>query len=200
MQGEGNLVVYNASKVAQWNAGTGGNPGAYLKVQNDDNVVIYQGGTALWDWESGPLGGGGGGGGLGQAAIAWAQKHLGTAFDVEECLVFVQEAYLAAGVNIGHAETAADYWNVNPEDYTKHPGDTNPPVGALVFWRPDDVDGFSNPSGHVGIYVGAVAGQGSDEVISTSSWPEPESTPDVHYFSLSGMNSADYPYDGWMAP
>jgi hypothetical protein len=118
MQGEGNLVVYNDSKVAQWNAGTGGNPGAYLKVQNDDNVVIYQGGTALWDWESGPLGGGGGGGGgggLGQAAIAWAQKHLGTAFDVEECLVFVQEAYLAAGVNIGHAETAADYWNVDPE-------------------------------------------------------------------------------------
>jgi hypothetical protein len=200
MQGDGNFVIYKPHS-GPWSTGTSGHPGAFLRVQNDDNVVVYEGGTALWDWESGLLSGGGGsGGGPSEAAIAWAQKYLGQPYRSEECLVFVQEAYLAAGVNIGRAETAADYWTENPEGYAKHPDNTSPPVGALVFWGPDDVDGYSNPAGHVGIYVGAVSGYGSDEVISTSSWPEPESQPDVHYFSLSGMNNAGYPYDGWMVP
>lgn len=139
-------------------------------------------------------------GGPGQAAIAWAQKYLNRRYDFEECLVFVQSAYSSAGVNIGRAATAADYWSINPMGYAKHPGDANPPVGALVFWGADDVDGYSNPAGHVGIYVGAVPGHGSDEVISTWSWPEPSSQPDVHYFSLSGRKDAGYPYLGWMDP
>ena len=136
----------------------------------------------------------------GQTAIAWAQVYLGTSYDDGYCLEFVASAYSAAGVSIGGADTAADYWDNNPEGFTEHPGDTSPPVGALVFWGPDDVDGYSNPAGHVGIYVGAVSGVGSDEVISTWSWPEPSSQPDVHYFSLSGRNNAGYPYLGWMAP
>jgi uncharacterized protein YukE/surface antigen len=133
-------------------------------------------------------------------AIAWARQHLGTSYDDGECLAFVGSAYAAAGVNIGHAPSAADYWYTNPQGYTEHPGDTHPPIGALVFWGPDDVDGYSNPYGHVGIYVGTVPGYGSDMVISTASWPEPTSQPDVHYFSLSAMNNAGYPYLGWMAP
>ena len=136
----------------------------------------------------------------GQTAIAWAQGYLGTSYDDGYCLEFVASAYSAAGINIGSADTAADYWDNNPKGYTEHPGDTNPPVGALVFWGPDDVDGYSNPDGHVGIYVGAVSGYGSDEVISTWSWPESSSQPDVHYFSLSGRNNAGYPYLGWMDP
>ncbi len=199
MQSDGNFVIYKPHS-GPWSTGTSGHRGAFLRVQNDSNVVVYDGDTPLWDWGSGLLGGGGGGGGAGEAAIAWARGHLGTAFDDEECLLFVQEAYAAAGVNIGRAPTAAEYWTSNPEGYAEHPGNTSPPVGALVFWGPDDVDGYSNPAGHVGIYVGAVSGYGSDEVISTWSWPEPESQPDVHYFSLSGMNNAGYPYDGWMAP
>jgi hypothetical protein len=135
-----------------------------------------------------------------EEAVAWAQGHLGQDFDYEECLRFVASAYSAAGINVGSAATAADYWTENPRGYTKHPGNTSPPLGALVFWGPSDVDGYSNPAGHVGIYVGDVPGVGSDEVISTWSWPEPESDPDVHYFSLSARNAAGYPYDGWLAP
>jgi Putative Ig domain len=129
------------------------------------------------------------------AAIAWAQRYLNEDFDFEECLYFVQQAYSAAGVDIGSADTAADYWTQDPEGYTEHPGDTSPPAGALVFWAGT----ASNTAGHVGIYVGNAGGY-SDAVISTWSWPEPESVPDVHYFSLSGRNAAGYPYDGWMAP
>jgi hypothetical protein len=41
-------------------------------LQDDSNLVIYQSGTALWDWMSGKLGGNGGGG-EGQAIVAAAQ-------------------------------------------------------------------------------------------------------------------------------
>jgi hypothetical protein len=85
-------------------------------------------------------------------------------------------------------------------NYTEHPGDTSPVMGALVFWGPADVGGYNNPDGHVGLYVGNVSGVGADEVISTESWPESGSNPYVHYFSLSGRNAAGYPYLGWMMP
>ena len=136
-------------------------------------------------------------------AISWAQGYLDQDYDSGLCLQFVTSAYEAAGINIGsvgEANGAAQYWSTNPEGYTEFPGDTSPPVGALVFWNADDVDGYSNPYGHVGIYVGSVPGYGSDEVISTSSWGEPATDPEVHYFSLSGRNAAGYPYLGWMAP
>jgi hypothetical protein len=53
MQGEGNLVLYNASKVAQWSTGTWGFPGAYLQLQDDGNLVLYQDGHAIWTYGSG---------------------------------------------------------------------------------------------------------------------------------------------------
>ena len=50
MQTDGNLVIYNASGGAVWASNTAGNPGAWLKVQDDGNSVIYLGdtGRALW--------------------------------------------------------------------------------------------------------------------------------------------------------
>jgi hypothetical protein len=130
-------------------------------------------------------------------AIASAAGYLNSPYDKGFCLEFVQSAYQAAGVPMADADSAASYWRQNPNGYSEHPGNTDPPVGALVFWGPSDVDGYSNPYGHVGIYVGTVPGVGTDEVISTGSWGN---SSDVHYFSLSGRNRAGYPYLGWLAP
>jgi outer membrane protein assembly factor BamB len=50
MQGDGNLVIYDADGVALWSSDSSLNhPGAHLAVQNDGNVVIYDAdGTPLW--------------------------------------------------------------------------------------------------------------------------------------------------------
>ncbi|MGE5451698.1 MAG: reprolysin-like metallopeptidase [Acidobacteriota bacterium] len=42
MQGDGNLVVYNAANQPLWASGTWGNPGSTLAVQDDGNIVIYR--------------------------------------------------------------------------------------------------------------------------------------------------------------
>jgi hypothetical protein len=56
MQDDGNLVLYDTSNQARWESGTSGNPGAYLVMQNDGNVVVYRAGStsptsdnALWE-------------------------------------------------------------------------------------------------------------------------------------------------------
>ena len=53
MQTDGNLVAYTGSGVALWGSGTAGNPGAWLAIQDDCNLVIYRGphpqtNGALW--------------------------------------------------------------------------------------------------------------------------------------------------------
>jgi hypothetical protein len=50
MQRDGDLVIYDAARRrAIWSAGTKGNPGAYLDIQDDGNVVIYTSARkALW--------------------------------------------------------------------------------------------------------------------------------------------------------
>jgi hypothetical protein len=49
MQGDGNLVLYNAAGTPLWNTETQGNPGAYLTIQTDGNLVLYTpSGVALW--------------------------------------------------------------------------------------------------------------------------------------------------------
>ena len=57
MQGDGNLVEYTFGPRAVWASGTFGHPGAYLAMQSDGNLVIYQGSTPLWatgTWGRGP--------------------------------------------------------------------------------------------------------------------------------------------------
>jgi hypothetical protein len=41
MQGDGNLVVYDAAGTAVWASGTHREPGSRLFMQNDGNLVIY---------------------------------------------------------------------------------------------------------------------------------------------------------------
>jgi hypothetical protein len=122
-------------------------------------------------------------------AISWARQWLGQDYLPGHCLKFVELAYQDAGINIGRASSAAVYWSADPEGYQEHPGNADPPVGALVFWAPR-----YSPYGHVGIY------EGNDTVVSTESWPEPGSVMAVHEFSLSGRNADGFPYLGWMLP
>ena len=49
MQSDGNFVVYDAAGVPRWHTRTAGNPGAFLVIQNDCDVVLRSaGGAALW--------------------------------------------------------------------------------------------------------------------------------------------------------
>jgi hypothetical protein len=55
MEGDGNLVVYDAGGTARWFSDTAGHPGSRLIVHDDGNLVIYQGAMALWDRLHGAL-------------------------------------------------------------------------------------------------------------------------------------------------
>lgn len=124
-----------------------------------------------------------------ESAIAWAEKHVGQVYDFDLCQQFVHDAYYQVGVDIGSAGSAAGYWAAHPT--AQHPGDTNPPRGALVYWGATK----ANPDGHVGISLGG------GQVISTYSYPQTTTNPDaVHTFSIEARNAANYPYLGWISP
>ena len=49
MQFDGNFVIYDAWDGAVWSSSTHNHPGAYLAVQNDGDVVIFnQDGVPIW--------------------------------------------------------------------------------------------------------------------------------------------------------
>jgi hypothetical protein len=48
----------------------------------------------------------------------------------------------------GRTSTALSQWNRAKRHGYGHPRDTNPPVGAQMFWK------TSNPAGHIATYVG----------------------------------------------
>lgn len=49
MQTDGNLVSYTAAGTAVWSTNTAGNPGAYLVLHDDGNMVIYKGDKSVWE-------------------------------------------------------------------------------------------------------------------------------------------------------
>lgn len=53
MQNDGTLVLYDQNSQVIWASGAGRHYNAFIVVQNDGNVVIYKGGTALWSTETG---------------------------------------------------------------------------------------------------------------------------------------------------
>lgn len=72
MQTDGNLVLYDTSGCPKWASQTPGNPGAFFRIQDDGNLVVYRAGAqtetadnALWaaasnDWAGNGQGGHGG--------------------------------------------------------------------------------------------------------------------------------------------
>lgn len=57
MQNDGNLVLYNNRKKPIWASNTGGNPGSFISLQNDGNLVIYQKNRAKALWSTNTNGG-----------------------------------------------------------------------------------------------------------------------------------------------
>jgi len=55
MQSDGNLVVYSTGDEAMWNTGTSGHPNAFLKFQDDGNLVIIKenGKDVIWQTGTG---------------------------------------------------------------------------------------------------------------------------------------------------
>ncbi len=127
-------------------------------------------------------------------AINWAQAFVGHGDQFNGlCFTFVYDAYLdGAGINIGtppYPYGAVDWWNAHRTG--QHPGDINPPKGALVFWGATSANSF----GHVGISLG------SGQVISSASFPKTTSDPNaVHVFSIAARTGGGSPYLGWISP
>lgn len=81
--------------------------------------------------------------------------------------------------------TAAVHWNsIPPGD--KHPGDTNPPAGALVFWT-----GGSSGAGHVALSLGG------GKIISTD-YPRSGITSQTDINAIT--NGWGEHYAGWSTP
>ena len=117
------------------------------------------------------------------SAVAWAEDQLGSTQWDGYCLEFVLDAYNQAGANIGSADSAIDYWNGYTG--TKNPPNTNPPVGALIFYGPTS----SNPYGHVAMSVGNGRAISSEERDHTG----------VHTFDIA-TRDASYSDLGWVMP
>ncbi len=78
------------------------------------------------------------------SAVNWALGHVDTTGWLDRCLAFVNAAW---GHKVGWLglPRAIDSWNAAPG---RHPGDTNPPAGAALFYT------TGNPAGHVDLAVG----------------------------------------------
>jgi hypothetical protein len=48
MQDDGNLVIYNQQVFGVWSSDTGGDQGAYLKLESNGDVVIIYQGKVIW--------------------------------------------------------------------------------------------------------------------------------------------------------
>jgi cell wall-associated NlpC family hydrolase len=151
MQGDGNLVVYTAANRPVWDSRTAGLPGGELHVQTDSNLVIYQGGRAVWTRANGSGAGTAPAPSGGVAtAIAVARSKISsghyvwggagpTGFD---CSGLVQFSFAAGGISVPRTATQQYAGTSNKVPLTQaQPGD-------LVF--------FGSPGNfwHVGIYTG----------------------------------------------
>ncbi|MFK0296335.1 peptidase M23 [Streptomyces sp. NPDC090442] len=80
-------------------------------------------------------------------AIAWAKAHAGAGSNsgwYQRCLAFTAIVY---GWNFSGVNYAIDHFHVVPKDM-QHPGDRNPPPGALLYWD------TGHRAGHIAVYLG----------------------------------------------
>ncbi len=183
---------------AVWNSGTEGHSGSMLTLQDDNNLVIYQGSTALWDWSSGLLSGSGGPTAAETSAVSWATGQLGSTNWGDLCLSFGQSAYDNAGINI-KSDTSGVVWNskTDPEDVWGHTttgttGTAQPPYGALVFF--DARSGY-DPEDYSHV---AIMGANGQMVSTNDAFNESE----VHEETLAQEEGpgAYTTYVGWWLP
>ena len=80
--------------------------------------------------------------------VAWAQSRVGTPYENYRCLRWVSEAVYGAAGRGG--DEARMVWENAPASAAKSPGDTTPPIGAIVVWGPPTGGG----AGHIGISIG----------------------------------------------
>jgi hypothetical protein len=91
MQADGNLVIYDAANQPKFATGTGGKPGAQLKVFDGGTLKILLGNTVLWTnaAPAGPVGPASGN-------VAWAVGPGGCRIQVDTSIKANVEALLAA--------------------------------------------------------------------------------------------------------
>ena len=75
--------------------------------------------------------------------ISWARSGMGGYSD--QCLRLADDAYGAKGPR---TTTALAQWARAKAAGVGHPGDTDIPLGAQMFWQ------TSHPAGHIAVYVG----------------------------------------------
>jgi cell wall-associated NlpC family hydrolase len=143
-QGDGNLVVYNASGVALWASGTDGQGLVNLVIQDNGNVVDYKGNSPIWSTYTS--------GGTSKLtvsrAVVFAMEQLGKPYGFGgtgpasyDCSGLAQASYAAAGVSI--ARTSQQQWTQGQ------------PVSAGALQPGDLVFYYSSTSpGHVAMYIG----------------------------------------------
>lgn len=119
-------------------------------------------------------------------AVAWAENLIGQDKYQGYCLQFVHDAYAAAGKDIGSGYgNAVGYWDGHPSLH--HAGDTNAPVGALVFWGANTY----NSDGHVALSIG------NGVVVSSYE----RSVKAIHTFKIADRNTTyGASFLGWMMP
>lgn len=80
--------------------------------------------------------------------VAWAQSQVGQGWPDRRCLAWVSTAVKGReGAAGGRAVYA---WTHAPAGTPKSPGDTSPPIGAIVVWGPPT----GGTAGHIGISIG----------------------------------------------
>jgi len=80
-------------------------------------------------------------------AVAWALQRKDQGWPDRACLNFVSQAFGKNNLGGGQAHLV---WDNAPATAVKDPGNTSPPIGALVCWG----TGAGQGAGHIGISIG----------------------------------------------